>query len=411
MKASKDTKEILRGAEFLRSVGGSVLDDIVAVLEEETFSAGELIFAKGDTGTSMYIIAAGRIRVHDGDLLFRHMGVGDVFGEMAALDSDVRTASITADEDCTLLKLDQRAVYDLMASHPEAARAVIQGMCRKQRQMAEDVTTRSQQVRVLQRELEIGRQIQAGFLPGSLPSLEGWEFAAFFQAAREVAGDFYDAFLIKSMQHIAFIIGDVCDKGVGAALFMTLFRSLLRASSLAEDFGLWGGDAGKAHADSQQPAKRLLDSVVLTNNYIAHTHRDASMFASLFFALLDVKTGKLTYINAGHEAPFILGGSGVRCKLAPTGPVIGIMPGVDFTLGESRLERGETLFAFTDGVTEALDAHGNQFGEDRLISAVGDGDLPGGTLPERVKNCLMDYIGDADQFDDITMLSLERTAL
>src|SRR6185295_3398345 len=142
----------------------------------------------------------------------------------------------------------------------------------------------------LERELEIGREIQRSFLPEELPRAEGWEIAARFRPARQVAGDFYDAFALPSSGRIGLVVADVCDKGVGAALFMALFRSLVRATATGM---AWEADA----------AAGLLRVVRLTNDYIARTHGRSNMFATLFFGVLDPATGDLAYVNGGHEAP------------------------------------------------------------------------------------------------------------
>ncbi len=118
-----------------------------------------------------------------------------------------------------------------------------------------------------------------------------------------MAGDFYDVFKLKSSSHLAIVIGDVCDKGVGAALFMTLFRSLIRATSL---YGCMDSTVDKANA-AGKGADVLLNSILTTNRYIATTHAGSSMFASVFFGLLDPDTGELIYVNAGtrstHDLP------------------------------------------------------------------------------------------------------------
>jgi serine phosphatase RsbU (regulator of sigma subunit) len=171
----------------------------------------------------------------------------------------------------------------------------------------------------LEREMEIGRDIQRGFLPRRLPRLDGWEIAAYFQAAREVAGDFYDVFHPGSEQKLCLVIADVCDKGVGAALFMTLFRSLLRFTMDAADaFG------------TRSPASRLRHAAALTNNYIADTHGDTGMFATVFFGLLDPFTGTLLYINAGHESPLVIHSNGACTSLKTTGPALGAIPDQEF---------------------------------------------------------------------------------
>src|SRR5207244_7208324 len=131
----------------------------------------------------------------------------------------------------------------------------------------------------LERELEIGRQIQAGFLPDHLPQPPGWELAARFHSAREVSGDLYDAFQLSYGQKLCLVVADVCDKGVGAALFMTVFRTLIRVISNLDYFTRRLDrtsaivDRSGTQADS---AATLTDTVALTNNYIAHTHGDSS---------------------------------------------------------------------------------------------------------------------------------------
>ena len=142
----------------------------------------------------------------------------------------------------------------------------------------------------LERELEIGREIQMGFLPEELPQADGWEIAAYLKAAREVAGDFYDAFMLPDGT-IGLVVADVCDKGVGAALFMTLFRSLIRAAATTDGFGESAGSTAEV---------RLQHTIELTNNYIAETHGSTGMFATVFFGILDPRSGLLTYINGGH---------------------------------------------------------------------------------------------------------------
>ena len=132
--------------------------------------------------------------------------------------------------------------------------------------------------RSLERELEIGREIQRGFLPEEIPEPDGWELRAHFRPARQVAGDFYDAFPLPGGR-VAIVLADVCGKGVGAALFMALFRSLFRA--LAEP----------QFAAASEPSEGLRATVQGTNDYIARTHGSANMFATVFFAVLDPAPG------------------------------------------------------------------------------------------------------------------------
>jgi len=250
----------------------------------------------------------------------------------------------------------------------------------------------------LERELEIGRDIQAGFLPTDLPQASGWEIAASLKSAKEVAGDFYDAFYLESEDKICLVIADVCDKGVGAALFMTLFRSLLRFTIGATDaFG------------ERSPASRLKYAVTLTNNYIANTHGETGMFATIFFGLLDPADGSLIYINAGHENPLVVNSNGVCAILKKTGPAVGIITDVEFTVQEVQLYPGILFFAFTDGAPDALNPAGNSFGRERLISLLNN-DISAKILLDNMDVQLKEFIGEAEQFDDITLLIVQRSA-
>ena len=171
---------------------------------------------------------------------------------------------------------------------------------------------------VAERDLEIGRQIQSGFFPEVLPEIPGWEIATHFHAARQVAGDFYDVFRFKDSNFTAFIIADVCDKGVGAALFMVLFRSLLRAFS-------------ETMITAANVQEQLLSIILNTNNFIAEHHGKSNMFATLFFGILDPDSGSLYYVNGGHEPPAILDKDGwIIQRLMPTGPAVGMFPDMEF---------------------------------------------------------------------------------
>ncbi|MEO6528029.1 MAG: SpoIIE family protein phosphatase [Gemmatimonadaceae bacterium] len=252
--------------------------------------------------------------------------------------------------------------------------------------------------RSLERELEIGREIQVGFLPSALPAPAGYEIAAHFRPARQVAGDFYDGFTLPDGR-VALVLADVCGKGVGAALFMALFRTLLRAL------------AAPQFAAAASPGAGLLATVQATNDYIAHIHGNANMFATVFFAVLDPASGALDFINAGHELPVLVGADGrVRGRLAPTGPAVGLMPDLEFRVATESLSIGETLFAFTDGVNDARDPADVALGEDRLLALL-EGDAGSGpALLARVDAALSAHITDAAQFDDVAMLAVRRTA-
>lgn len=273
--------------------------------------------------------------------------------------------------------------------------------------------------KALDYELEKGRQIQRDFLPNEIPQLPNWEIAACFYPARQVAGDFYDAFMLPG-GNVGLVIADVCDKGVGAALFMALFRSLIRVfsgqTSLA-GLSIVGNDVKEGVVNLADPQVETdldkinaLKAVALTNNYIAQQHAQMSMFATLFFGVLDPTTGLLSYINGGHEPLFILRDGVVAKTLDPTGPAVGMMPNMKFTVKQVQLEPGETLVGYTDGVTEARAPDHALFTPKRLLHLLEQPTSSASELMERLKSALFTYIDDAPQFDDITILAVHRSA-
>jgi sigma-B regulation protein RsbU (phosphoserine phosphatase) len=247
------------------------------------------------------------------------------------------------------------------------------------------------------RELEIGRNIQAGFLPDALPAIPGWEVAARFRPARQVAGDFYDAFALDDAGRTALVVADVCDKGVGAALFMAVFRSLLRVL-LRESYA---SQPGRTDAEHLPHAVRVL------SDYNANTHGSACMFATLFFGALDPATGVLTWVNAGHDAPAIMRDGVVLERLEPTGPAVGLLPGLEFGVRSLTLQRGDTLLAFTDGVADARSPDGASYGEPRLFAAASGSSVQ--ALLAAVDADLETHTAGAEPFDDITLLAVRRS--
>ena len=250
---------------------------------------------------------------------------------------------------------------------------------------------------IAERDLEIGREIQSGFFPQAIPEIPGWEIAAEFQPARHVAGDFYDVFRLKNAPYTAFAIADVCDKGVGAALFMVLFRSLLRAFS-------------ERIAEGPDLERQLLSVLDSTNTYIAEYHGRSNMFATIFFGLLDPESGDFHYINGGHEPPIVLNKSGeISQRLSPTGPAVGLFPGLEYAVRRYRFRNGDCLVGFTDGTTDARNGEGARFTEKRLLGAVAHQWTSLYSMLFELKAGLRSHIGEQLQFDDITLFAIRRT--
>ncbi len=239
-------------------------------------------------------------------------------------------------------------------------------------------------------ELDLANRIQTSMLPSIFPAFpdhDEFDIHASMDPAKEVGGDFYDFFFVDD-KRLCMVIADVSGKGVPAALFMMGSKILLQNLALVK----------------RGPAE-VLDAA--NNQICRNEHED--MFVTVWIGILDVTTGKLTAANAGHEYPALKHGDGsfelVKDK---HGLVVGVMEGVPYTEYEIQLEPGDKLFVYTDGVPEATNAEEELFGTDRMIDALStaNDETPQKVL-ETVKSAVDEFVGEADQFDDITMLCLQ----
>jgi sigma-B regulation protein RsbU (phosphoserine phosphatase) len=263
--------------------------------------------------------------------------------------------------------------------------------------------------KALNAELEKGKKIQRDFLPADIPRIPGWEIDTCFHPARQVSGDFYDIFMLPG-NYVGLVIADVCDKGVGSALYMALFRSLIRVFSGQISLGGWSAAKSSKNKEkaSEADVARMLQAVSLTNDYISKEHDRDVMFATLFFGVLNPATGELSFINGGHEPPCIIGPSGIKTMLKAKGPVVGIITGAEFEIQEAKLEYGDSLIGYTDGVTEALSPQKTFFTKKKLLTLIEAPVSSASELIERIKTHLFGHIDNAPQFDDITMLAVHR---
>ncbi len=266
----------------------------------------------------------------------------------------------------------------------------------------------------LTREMAVARNIQRDFLPESLPVARGWQLEAALHPALDVSGDFYDAFVLAPSGTIVLVVGDVCDKGFGAALFMALFRSLIRASADPVEGGaiqMIGGRRTlvRQALDAATPADLLTRVAGFTNDYIARLHGRTNMFATVFLAALSPMSGQFDYVNAGHVPALVIGPDGPTQELHPTGPVLGVLPDQVFQAGEGTLERGQSIFAFTDGLVEARSPAGEAFGAERLRDALQASHTSAVDLVRGVMDRVTAFTGSAEPHDDVTLVAATRT--
>ena len=243
----------------------------------------------------------------------------------------------------------------------------------------------------MERELQVAHDLQASLLPRSMPVISGWDIAAMWLPAREVAGDFYD--FVTAGRRLGIVIGDVCDKGMPAALFMALSRTILRAS-------LGHGAA----AQGMEKANRLICADA-TNG----------MFVTVCYGQIDTAGGDLLCVNAGHNRPLVYqSASDNMHALERRGMALGIEPSLRFAPMQAQehaqLEAGDFVLFYTDGVTDAVSGQGEQFGAGRLREALfANRHASAASIMNALQQALRNFIGPAPQFDDITAVLVKRT--
>lgn len=245
-----------------------------------------------------------------------------------------------------------------------------------------------EQLLAIRRELDIARSIQESILPRVFPPFpqrRDFEIFATMLPAREVGGDFYDFFLIDDTR-LGMVIGDVSGKGVPAALFMAVTRTLLRSVAL-----------------EGTPPDECLRRV----NALLCLENSAEMFVTVFYGILNTATGALEYSNGGHNPPYLLLATAAEPLSGTGGTVLGVLEHVNYASKRVTIEAGEGLLLYTDGVTEAMDAEGNLFSEQRLEAVLSRcGQAP----PEGILRAVLDQVsqhaGCAPQSDDITVLAI-----
>jgi serine phosphatase RsbU (regulator of sigma subunit) len=239
----------------------------------------------------------------------------------------------------------------------------------------------------LEHELDLARQVQQSMLPARFPEAEGYLFAARNLPARQVGGDFYDVFELDD-DRLGLVIGDVSDKGMPAALFMALTRSLIRAEALREI----------------SPLK-----VLLNTNRLLFALGEPQQFVSVFYGVIERNSGRMSYCRAGHDYPCLIR-NGRLVELEQSGMVLAVMEGDDLHLEESVLQfnGGDRLVLYTDGLTDALDQNGQIYGLARLESTFLEyTNLSAKDFCSAVFDDLEAYRGSAERFDDMTLLVID----
>lgn len=417
-------------------VGIGALEDMLKRLPLEQVAAGTVLVRQGELSDFACYITEGSVAVFaESDyerVQLATLEAPRLIGELGVLAAYPRTATIEATTPLSLYRLSGQQLMEVGHAAPEFLLSVISQLGRQVDGMNRALGLYSNALSALERrefnsrildelshpspqlvtfantfrrfaaeivdkrrkddELASAALIQRSFLPRneSLKPLAGvLDLSANMRPAREVGGDFYDFFMLDE-HRLAVAIGDVCGKGIPASLFMAVTISTLRSVALEEL------DVGRT---------------LSRTNAILCRDNDASMFATLFFAVIDTRTGELEYGNCGHNAPYILSGDGGMQSLPNTGIPVGLIADRSAKAVRTMLGKDDALVLFTDGVTEAMNYAQEEFGNPRLAALLGDARvLKSGELVTRIFTEVDSFAAGEEQTDDITCLTLKLLA-
>jgi sigma-B regulation protein RsbU (phosphoserine phosphatase) len=310
-----------------------------------------------------------------------------LLGELAGLGRPLQPVIVSAYGDMANIRTAMnRGAFDFLTKPIDFHdfEITIAKTLRQVEEMKQAVQVRHQ-LAAVQVELNLARDIQQAILPQDVPLFPELDIQAVMVPARKVGGDFYDFFRLDEGR-LGFILGDVSGKGIPAALFMVRCLTYLRA---IVPHGLTPNEClQEVNAHLQQ-------------------RNDAEMFVTLVYGILDTRTGRLQYSNAGHTPPYWLTQGEVRALDQVGSPMVGVFQDLSFAQGELSLRPGDGLVLYTDGVTEALDVRREQFSPERLESVLRQGNgWSAGTMVHGVVDAVRQFAGEAPQSDDIAVLAI-----
>jgi len=404
---------ILRRIGLFASFGPQDLENLAGMLEPVSLEAGQILFYEEDSGDSLFIIVEGNVEIIKAlgtaeERLLQDWGPYNFLGEICMFDRmGGRTPTVRARTAARLLKMGQKAFGDLLNRRPNLAFEVARQMALRLRQsdtaIIRDLKEKNRLLSVayaelqaaqarlietekLERELQVAREIQESILPQALPAIAGVDLGALIRPARAVGGDLYDLIALAN-GCLGVVIGDVSDKGVPAAIFMALARSLLRAE-----------------------ASRLAypETVLSEVNRHLLEMNTAEQFVTAIYGVLDPASRLFTFARAGHEHPlfFQAGGSPIVAE-SRHGQALGLFETVSLEECTVCLAPGSRIVFYTDGATDALNPEGHRLGRERLAKIIRNRlDIPAQALCQAILDEIGRFQSGTAPFDDIALVAI-----
>lgn len=386
--------------ELFHNVAYHELERIVSDCVVVHCNAGDLILAAGQHSQRVWVVIEGSLRVHfDGPESddFLDIPRGECVGEVSAADGKLSTAWVVAASACSLLEINAQTFVEQLLIIPNVGRNLIRILAERMRRSNQRIGERVRlqtEFKALQRELDFAHRIQTSMLPPNplLADEPRLDCYGLMRAARQVGGDFYDVIPLDKHRYLV-AIGDVCNKGMPAALFMAQTLAMLRSMAIQE---------------KRIEQVQLADIVSRGNDQLCRMNSE-QLFVSIFLGIVDLELNQIRYVNAGHNPPMIrLPDEPLGVIASPRNPVAGMVSGIQYKSGMLPFPSGSLLLLYTDGVTEAENSGLDQFGEPTLLDCFAELHGSAQDLVSSIVKRVDAFAQGQPQADDITLLALRR---
>lgn len=380
---------------------------------KKTYPPDTILCREGELADTFYVITSGRVIVTrdmegDEDFVMGFLGEGQYFGEMALLSEDKRSATVTTIMETEVLEITKELFERVFSASPVVARSMLNTLINiireTDRRAIADLEARNTELAqayadlesaqadrieraALQAQMEVAGKAQRSLLPRALPQVEGFEFAAQFEPARHIGGDFYDVRVLDDGR-VTVVLADVSDKGAHAALFMAVARTLF----LTEE---------QHHQSPVDVVSAVHTGLIQASNY--------DMFVTAIYGVLDPQTKIFRYVRAGHDEPLYVKQDSHAEFLGGRGRFLGLWPDMPPTFDEQSIqfESGDCLVIYSDGVTDMRSPAGDSFGRERMRSLVKAINIyEADRIARSIYGAVQQHRGTADAFDDFTLMVL-----
>jgi len=408
-KATGNTNVI---QQAFKGLDAAAVDMLRGFARKRSFPPNTIICAEGDQADGMYVITAGKVVIsrnmegHDQEFVLGMLGPGGYFGQLALLTDEPRAATVTTIMQTEALEITKSEFEQVFSASPAMARSLLQNMIQTLRETdqraIEDLEARNTELAKayeeleaaqadkiaragLEAQMEVAAKAQRSLLPLSLPTVAGFQFAAQFEPAKHIGGDFYNVYQLHDGR-VSMVVADVSDKGAHAALFMAVTRTLFLTLSHYLD-------------DPVEVARAVHHGLLEASNY--------DMFVTALYGVLDPQTGQFRYVRAGHDEPILVRKNGEASFLGGRGRFLGLWPDFEPVFDEQQvtLESGDCLALYSDGVTDMRGPQGDTFGRERLRDLVKSIRMyDAERIAKSIYNGVQTHRGGVDAFDDFTLV-------